>query len=36
MAKTEVDFSTEQAALTAALQAGAHIVQQSLMNFLSG
>jgi flagellar hook-associated protein 3 FlgL len=36
MAQTEVDFSTEQAALTAALQAGAHIVQQSLMNFLSG
>lgn len=36
MAKTEVAFSTEQAALTAALQAGAHIVQQSLMNFLSG
>jgi flagellar hook-associated protein 3 FlgL len=36
MAKTSVDFSTEQAALTAALQAGAHIVQQSLMNFLSG
>jgi flagellar hook-associated protein 3 FlgL len=35
MAKTEIDFSTEQAALTAALQAGAHIVQQSLMNFLS-
>jgi flagellar hook-associated protein 3 FlgL len=36
MAKTEVDYSTEQAALTAALQAGAHIVQQSLMDFLSG
>jgi flagellar hook-associated protein 3 FlgL len=36
MAQTEVDFSTEQAALSAALQAGAHIVQQSLMNFLSG
>ena len=36
MAQTEVAFSTEQAALTAALQAGAHIVQQSLMNFLSG
>ena len=36
MAQTEVDFSTQQAALTAALQAGAHIVQQSLMNFLSG
>jgi flagellar hook-associated protein 3 FlgL len=36
MAQTEVDFSTQQAALTAALQAGAHIVQQSLMDFLSG
>jgi flagellar hook-associated protein 3 FlgL len=36
MAQTEIDFSTEQAALTAALQAGAHIVQQSLMDFLSG
>jgi flagellar hook-associated protein 3 FlgL len=36
MAKTEVDFSTQQAALTAALQAGAKIVQQSLMDFLSG
>lgn len=36
MAQTEVDFSTEQAALTAALQAGAHIVQHSLMDFLSG
>jgi flagellar hook-associated protein 3 FlgL len=36
MAQTEVDFSTEQAALTAALQAGAHIVQQNLMDFLSG
>ncbi|MGN6871129.1 MAG: flagellar hook-associated protein FlgL [Solirubrobacteraceae bacterium] len=36
MAQTEVDFSTEQAALTAALQAGAHIVQQTLMDFLSG
>jgi flagellar hook-associated protein 3 FlgL len=35
MAKTEIDFSTEQAALTAALQAGSHIVQESLMNFLS-
>ena len=34
MAKTEINFSTEQAALTAALQAGAHIVQESLMNFL--
>jgi flagellar hook-associated protein 3 FlgL len=36
MAQTEINFSTQQAALTAALQAGAHIVQQSLMNFLSG
>ncbi len=36
MAQTEINFSTEQAALTAALQSGAHIVQQSLMNFLSG
>ena len=36
MAKTEIDFSTEQAALTAALQAGAHIVQHSLMDFLTG
>ena len=34
MATTEINFSTEQAALQAALQAGAHIVQQSLMNFL--
>lgn len=34
MASTEINFSTQQAALTAALQAGAHIVQQSLMNFL--
>jgi len=36
MASTEISYSTQQAALTAALQAGAHIVQQSLMNFLSG
>jgi flagellar hook-associated protein 3 FlgL len=35
MAQTTIDYSTQQAALTAALQAGAHIVQQSLMNFLS-
>lgn len=35
MASTEINFSTEQAALTAALQAGAKIVQQSLMNFLN-
>jgi flagellar hook-associated protein 3 FlgL len=34
MAQTEINFSTQQAALTAALQAGANIVQQSLMNFL--
>jgi flagellar hook-associated protein 3 FlgL len=36
MASTEISYSTQQAALTAALQAGAHIIQQSLMNFLSG
>jgi len=35
MAQTSIDYSTQQAALTAALQAGAHIVQQSLMNFLN-
>ena len=34
MASTEISYSTQQAALTAALQAGAQIVQQSLMNFL--
>jgi flagellar hook-associated protein 3 FlgL len=34
MARTEIDFSTQQAALQAALQAGARIVQTSLMNFL--
>ncbi len=34
MATTEISYSTQQAALTAALQAGASIVQQSLMNFL--
>lgn len=34
MATTEINFSTQQAALTAALQAGANIVQESLMNFL--
>ena len=34
MASTEIVFSTQQAALQAALQAGANIVQQSLMNFL--
>ena len=36
MAQTEINYSTQQAALTAALQAGANIVQQSLMDFLSG
>jgi flagellar hook-associated protein 3 FlgL len=35
MAATETQFSTEQAALQAALQGGASNVQQSLMNFLS-
>jgi len=34
MASTEISYSTQQAALQAALQAGANIVQQSLMNFL--
>lgn len=34
MATTEINFSTQQAALTAALQAGANIVHESLMNFL--
>lgn len=34
MAQTEINFSTEQAALSAALQAGASVVQESLMNFL--
>jgi flagellar hook-associated protein 3 FlgL len=34
MAQTEINFSTQQAALTAALQSGASIVQESLMNFL--
>jgi flagellin-like hook-associated protein FlgL len=29
-----IDFSTQQAAYTAALQAGAKIVQSSLLNFL--
>jgi flagellar hook-associated protein 3 FlgL len=36
MAQTEINYSTQSAALTAALQAGAHIVQQTLMDFLSG
>lgn len=35
MAQTEINYSTQQAAYTAALQAGANIVQSSLMNFLS-
>jgi flagellar hook-associated protein 3 FlgL len=35
MAQAEIDFSTQQAAFQAALQAGARIVQSSLMNFLS-
>jgi flagellar hook-associated protein 3 FlgL len=35
IATTETNFSTQQAALQAALQAGASIVHQSLMNFLS-
>jgi flagellar hook-associated protein 3 FlgL len=35
MAQAEIDFSTQQAAFQAALQAGARIVQTSLMNFLS-
>jgi flagellar hook-associated protein 3 FlgL len=34
MATTEVTFSSEQAAYQAALQGGASIVQQSLLNFL--
>ena len=34
MAQAEVDFSTQQAAFQAALQAGARIVQSSLLNFL--
>ena len=35
MAQTMTTYSSEQAAFTAALQAGASIVQTSLMNFLS-
>ena len=35
LATTETTFSNEQAAFQAALQAGANIVQASLMNFLS-
>ena len=34
MAQTAIDYSTEQAAYTAALRAGANIVQSSLMDFL--
>jgi flagellar hook-associated protein 3 FlgL len=34
MAQTMINYSTEQAAYTAALKAGANIVQQSLLNFL--
>jgi flagellin-like hook-associated protein FlgL len=33
-AQASIDFSTEQAAYTAALRASASIVQASLMNFL--
>ncbi|MGH2914265.1 MAG: flagellar hook-associated protein FlgL [Solirubrobacteraceae bacterium] len=36
MAATYTTFSNEQAAFTAALRAGANIVQSSLMNFLTG
>lgn len=36
IAATYTTFSNEQAAFQAALQAGAHIVQSSLMNFLTG
>ncbi len=34
MAQTEIDYSTEQAAFTAALRASANIVQSSLLDFL--
>jgi len=34
MAQTEIDYSTQQAAYSAALKAGANIVQSSLMDFL--
>lgn len=34
MAQTITNFSTEQAAYQAALQAGANILQSSLLNFL--
>lgn len=35
MASTEISYSSQQAAFQAALQAGAQIIQTSLMNFLS-
>ena len=35
MAATLTTYSNEQAAFTAALRAGANIVQSSLMNFLN-
>jgi hypothetical protein len=35
MAQTLTTFSNEQAAFTAALKAGANIVQTSLMDFLN-
>ena len=35
MAKTMVDFSTQQAVYQSALRAGAQIIQPSLMDFLS-
>ena len=34
MAKTLIDFSTQQAVYQAALKAGAKIIQPSLMDFL--
>ena len=36
IAKTEIDFSTQQSAFQAALQSSARVVQLSLMNFLNG
>ena len=35
MAQVAIDYSTQQAAYTAALKAGANIVQESLLNFLN-
>jgi len=35
MAKTLVDFSTQQAVYQAALKSGANLIQPSLMDFLS-